>query len=82
VQPLSIIPIGGIPEVTPGAELAELIADAAAGQQTPLQDGDCVVVTQKVVSKAEGRLSTPTTATRAGGSWNPSRCASCAAAAI
>jgi coenzyme F420-0:L-glutamate ligase / coenzyme F420-1:gamma-L-glutamate ligase len=56
VQPLSIIPIGGIPEVTPGAELAELIADAAAGQQTPLQDGDCVVVTQKVVSKAEGRL--------------------------
>jgi coenzyme F420-0:L-glutamate ligase len=56
VQPLSVIPVGGVPEVAPGAELAELIADAARAQATPLQDGDCVVVTQKVVSKAEGRL--------------------------
>jgi coenzyme F420-0:L-glutamate ligase/coenzyme F420-1:gamma-L-glutamate ligase len=56
VPPLSIVPIGGIPEITPGAELAELIADAAVAQGTPLLDGDCVVVTQKVVSKAEGRI--------------------------
>ncbi|HVF73733.1 MAG TPA: coenzyme F420-0:L-glutamate ligase [Acidimicrobiales bacterium] len=41
----------GLPEVRPGDVLAALIADAAA-----LEAGDVVVVTQKVVSKAEGRL--------------------------
>jgi coenzyme F420-0:L-glutamate ligase/coenzyme F420-1:gamma-L-glutamate ligase len=53
---LSLIPIHGIGEVRPGDELAELIARAAREQGTPLADGDCLVVTQKVVSKAEGRL--------------------------
>jgi coenzyme F420-0:L-glutamate ligase len=56
VRPLTVIPVANIPEVEPGAELAELIADAATGQGTPLEDADCVVVTQKVVSKAEGRI--------------------------
>jgi coenzyme F420-0:L-glutamate ligase / coenzyme F420-1:gamma-L-glutamate ligase len=53
---LSLIPIAGIDEIRPGDELAVLIADAARAQKTPLTDGDCIVVTQKVVSKAEGRL--------------------------
>jgi coenzyme F420-0:L-glutamate ligase / coenzyme F420-1:gamma-L-glutamate ligase len=53
---LSLIPIHGIAEVRPGDELAELIARAAREQGTPLADGDCLVVTQKVVSKAEDRL--------------------------
>ena len=53
---LSIIPIAGIGEIRPGDELASLIADAAVAQDTPLLDGDCLVVTQKVVSKAENRL--------------------------
>lgn len=53
---LSIIPIVGIPEVRAGDELADQIAEAAHRQDTPLVDGDCVVVTQKVVSKAEDRL--------------------------
>jgi coenzyme F420-0:L-glutamate ligase/coenzyme F420-1:gamma-L-glutamate ligase len=53
---LSIIPISGIPEISPGDELAVLIADAARAQETPLQDRDCLVVTQKIVSKAENRL--------------------------
>jgi coenzyme F420-0:L-glutamate ligase/coenzyme F420-1:gamma-L-glutamate ligase len=48
---LSIIPVSGIGEVRPGDELAELIAQA-----TTLLDGDCLVVTQKVVSKVENRL--------------------------
>jgi coenzyme F420-0:L-glutamate ligase/coenzyme F420-1:gamma-L-glutamate ligase len=56
MNPLSIIPIAGLPEVRQGDELAVLIADCAAAQQTPLLDGDCLAVTQKVVSKAEGRL--------------------------
>ena len=50
---LRIIPVGGIGEVRPGQVLAELVATAAGAL---LQDGDVVVVTQKVVSKAEGRL--------------------------
>jgi len=54
--PLSIIPVAGIGEIRPGDEIAELVADAARQQDTPLADGDCLVVTQKVVSKAEGRL--------------------------
>jgi coenzyme F420-0:L-glutamate ligase/coenzyme F420-1:gamma-L-glutamate ligase len=48
---LSIIPVAGFPEVQPGDHLATLIAAHA-----DLVDGDVVVVTQKIVSKAEGRL--------------------------
>jgi coenzyme F420-0:L-glutamate ligase / coenzyme F420-1:gamma-L-glutamate ligase len=53
---LSVIPIEGIGEIRPGDELAVFIAAAARAQDTPLQDRDCLVVTQKVVSKAENRL--------------------------
>lgn len=53
---LSVIPVVGVGEVAPGDELADLIVDAAALRGTPLTDADCLVVTQKVVSKAEGRL--------------------------
>jgi coenzyme F420-0:L-glutamate ligase / coenzyme F420-1:gamma-L-glutamate ligase len=56
VNPLSVIPVTGIAEIRPGDELAVLVADAAREQGTPLVDRDCLVVTQKVVSKAEGRL--------------------------
>jgi coenzyme F420-0:L-glutamate ligase / coenzyme F420-1:gamma-L-glutamate ligase len=53
---LTVIPVEGIGEIEPGDELAVLIAHAATAQETPLESGDCVVVTQKVVSKAENRL--------------------------
>jgi coenzyme F420-0:L-glutamate ligase len=53
---LSVIPLEGIGEVRPGAELAVLIAEAARNQGTPLANADCLVVTQKIVSKAEDRL--------------------------
>ena len=46
---LSIIPVAGIPEIHPGDALGELITLAAAAQDTPLLDRDCLVVTQKVV---------------------------------
>ena len=52
---LRVIGVGGLPEVSPGDDLAALIAEAASRQGTPLEAGDVVVVTQKVVSKAEGR---------------------------
>lgn len=51
---LRVIPLVGIPEIEPGADLAEHIAAAAAEHE--LRDRDVVVVTQKVVSKAEGRI--------------------------
>jgi coenzyme F420-0:L-glutamate ligase/coenzyme F420-1:gamma-L-glutamate ligase len=50
---LSVLPVTGLPEVRPGDDLAGLIAAAIA-----LVDGDVLVVTSKVVSKAEGRLVT------------------------
>jgi coenzyme F420-0:L-glutamate ligase/coenzyme F420-1:gamma-L-glutamate ligase len=52
VTGISLIPVHGIPEVQEGDNLADLIL--ATG--TDLRDGDVLVVTQKVVSKAEGRL--------------------------
>ncbi|MFN0088756.1 MAG: coenzyme F420-0:L-glutamate ligase [Acidimicrobiales bacterium] len=52
---LDIFPIRSIPEVRPGDDLAGQIAEAV-GREEPLLDGDVVVVTQKVVSKAENRL--------------------------
>lgn len=51
-----VIGIEGIVEVRPGDDVARLVAEAAAGQATPLQTGDVLVVGQKIVSKAEGRL--------------------------
>jgi coenzyme F420-0:L-glutamate ligase/coenzyme F420-1:gamma-L-glutamate ligase len=54
--PLQIIPVAGIGEIRPGDEIAVHVAEAAAAQGTPLADGDCLVVTQKIVSKAENRL--------------------------
>lgn len=49
---LEILPVLGLPEVRPGDRIADLLATAGAD----LRDGDVVVVTQKVVSKAEGRI--------------------------
>lgn len=49
---IDIRPVHGLPEVTPGADLAALIGAGAPY----LQNGDVVVVTSKVVSKAEGRI--------------------------
>jgi coenzyme F420-0:L-glutamate ligase/coenzyme F420-1:gamma-L-glutamate ligase len=53
---LRIIGLPGIPIVTPGMDLAALIQQAATAAPWPLQAGDILVVTQKVVSKAEGHL--------------------------
>ena len=50
---LQIWALEGIPEVTPGIDLVALIAEAAT---STLQDGDILIVTSKIVSKAEGRI--------------------------
>ena len=51
-----VIGVQGLPEVRAGDDVARLLTEAAAAQGTPLRAGDIVVVSQKVVSKAEGRL--------------------------
>jgi coenzyme F420-0:L-glutamate ligase/coenzyme F420-1:gamma-L-glutamate ligase len=51
-----LIPIRGIPEIRPGDDLGEKIVWALAEMDLALMDGDILVVAQKIVSKAEGRL--------------------------
>ena len=51
-----VIGVAGIPEVRGGDDVARLIAEAAARQGTPLATGDLLVVGQKIISKAEGRI--------------------------
>ena len=53
---ISLVPLEGIPEIRPGDDLAEMIAAALAAAGIGLTDDDVLVVTQKVVSKAEGRV--------------------------
>ena len=53
---IELIPLEGIPEVRAGDDLAALIAAAAESTGIGRQPGDVLVVTQKVVSKAEGRV--------------------------
>ncbi len=53
---LRVFGIGGIPEVRPGDDLVGLIGDAIEAAGQTVQPGDIVVVTHKVVSKAEGQL--------------------------
>jgi coenzyme F420-0:L-glutamate ligase / coenzyme F420-1:gamma-L-glutamate ligase len=51
---LQIWALDGIGEITAGADLVGVIADALGDR--PLEDGDILVVTSKIVSKAEGRI--------------------------
>ena len=53
---LEVIGLTGIPEIETGDHLGEMIVAAAKEQGTPIEDGDILVVTQKIVSKAEGRV--------------------------
>jgi coenzyme F420-0:L-glutamate ligase/coenzyme F420-1:gamma-L-glutamate ligase len=53
---LRLIGLRNVPEVQPADDLARIVLDAASGTGEALNDGDVLVVTQKVVSKAEGCL--------------------------
>ncbi len=56
VNTVQIFPIAGIPEVSPGDDIAAFILDAIQGSSAKLAAGDVLVVTHKIVSKAEGRI--------------------------
>ncbi len=53
---IRVIGVEGMPEVVAGDDLAAQIMEAAQAQGTAIQAGDVLVVTQKIVSKAEGRV--------------------------
>ena len=53
---LAIHPVHGIPEITAGVDLGNLIGEVCYSADFGLADGDVLVVTQKIVSKAEGAM--------------------------
>ncbi|HYT30188.1 MAG TPA: coenzyme F420-0:L-glutamate ligase, partial [Actinomycetota bacterium] len=53
---LQLFPIPGLPDVRPGDDLAGLVLAGLRSAGLEPADGDVVTVTQKVVSKAEGRV--------------------------
>jgi len=53
---IHILPLRGAPEAQPGDDIAAMALDAAAASGVRLRTGDILVITQKVVSKAEGLL--------------------------
>jgi coenzyme F420-0:L-glutamate ligase / coenzyme F420-1:gamma-L-glutamate ligase len=53
---ITITPITGIGEINPSTDLGLVIYEAMQANHLKLQQGDILVVTQKIVSKAEGRL--------------------------
>jgi coenzyme F420-0:L-glutamate ligase/coenzyme F420-1:gamma-L-glutamate ligase len=55
VSAVQIFGVPGLPEIVEGYDLAMLIASAASDAGTPIVTGDIVVVTSKIVAKAEGR---------------------------
>ena len=56
---IQIFPVTGLGEFVPGDDVGALIGAALTAADTPLRAGDVVVVTQKIVSKAEGRIIDP-----------------------
>jgi coenzyme F420-0:L-glutamate ligase / coenzyme F420-1:gamma-L-glutamate ligase len=55
-SPISIIVIPGLPEIRKGQNLPKLIVLAASRAKMTFEDGDILVVAQKIISKAEGRI--------------------------
>src|SRR5512139_3434691 len=53
---LTLTPLSGLPLISPGDDLASLVLQALDRAHLTLEDGDIVVLAQKIVSKAEGRL--------------------------
>ncbi|KQX20021.1 MULTISPECIES: coenzyme F420-0:L-glutamate ligase [unclassified Sphingomonas] len=53
---LSLIPLAGVPLIEEGADLASVVLAALEASGRRLADGDIVVLAQKIVSKAEGRM--------------------------
>ncbi|HLE64810.1 MAG TPA: coenzyme F420-0:L-glutamate ligase [Candidatus Bathyarchaeia archaeon] len=53
---ITILPVKGIPDVKKGDDIAKLITTSLGEQKIDLRIGDIIVIAQKIVSKAEGRV--------------------------
>ena len=53
---ISIIPIKGIPEIVPNDDLITIISDAVTNSDLTIEEGDILVLAQKIISKAENRI--------------------------
>ena len=53
LRKMSVTGINSIPEIAEGDDIATIIHESAKAQGTPLESGDVVVVTQKIVSKGK-----------------------------
>ncbi|HVP41071.1 MAG TPA: coenzyme F420-0:L-glutamate ligase, partial [Candidatus Krumholzibacteriaceae bacterium] len=56
VDKIQIIPVQGLPLIKEGDDIAQMIVSAAEKQGTPIQEGDVIVITHVMVSKAEGNI--------------------------
>src|SRR5258708_31721743 len=56
VPDVTLIPIDGLPEITPGDDLARLVIRALDASGRSFQKGDVLALAQKIVSKSEGRI--------------------------
>jgi coenzyme F420-0:L-glutamate ligase/coenzyme F420-1:gamma-L-glutamate ligase len=72
---LTLMPLEGLPLVNPGDDLAALIIKTLEKQAITLQDGDVLVIAQKIVSKAEDRLVNLTTVSPSEAALNYARIA-------
>lgn len=55
-ESLSVIPVRGIPQINPGDDLVKIITRSLSEQGLSIEDGDIIVIAQKIVSKSEGRI--------------------------
>ena len=55
-SPIELIPIRGIPEISNRDEIGQIIIQSCRKQGTPIRNNDILVITHKIVSKAEGRV--------------------------
>lgn len=53
---IRLIPLPGIPEIREGDDLAAILRDALSSNGISLEEDDIIVVAQKIISKAEGRI--------------------------
>ena len=53
---ITILPVKGIPDVKRGDDIAQLVTSSLGKQKLDLRTGDILVIAQKIVSKAEGRV--------------------------
>jgi coenzyme F420-0:L-glutamate ligase/coenzyme F420-1:gamma-L-glutamate ligase len=56
VKAISVIAVESLPMITEGCNVGKLIVDAAEKQNTPIKERDIIVITHKIVSKAEGNV--------------------------